>query len=190
MNLQARVKAVLTSPKTEWEVIATEATDVAALYKNYIVILAAIPAVCSVVGLLIFGFPMVGRPGFMGAVRVGVATYVASIVGPIVAAFVIDQLAPKFRSSGGLVQALKMVAFASTPVWVAGVVNLVPAFAALGLIAALYGVYLFYLGLPAVMKTPVEQVVPFMAVAALTVIVVNIVLSYLTSMLGIPSYGF
>lgn len=40
MNLQARVKAVLTSPKTEWEVIATEATDVAALYKNYIVILA------------------------------------------------------------------------------------------------------------------------------------------------------
>ena len=141
MNLQARVKAVLTSPKTEWEVIATEATDVAAIYKNYIVILAAIPAVCSVVGLVIFGFPIVGRPGFMGAVRVGV-------------------------------------------------VNLVPAFAPLGLIAVLYAVYLFYLGLPPVMKTPVDQVVPFMAVAALTVIVVNIVLSYLTSMMGIQSYGF
>lgn len=190
MNTQARAQAILTSPKTEWNVIAAESTDVSAIYRNYIVILAAIPAVCSVIGLVIFGYPIVGRPGLMSAIRVGVGTYVASLVVPLVAAFVIDQLAPKFRSSGGLVQALKMVAFASTPVWVAGVVNLVPAFAPLGLVAALYAVYLFHLGLSPVMKTPVEQVIPFMAVAALTIIVVNIVLTFLMSMLGIRSYGF
>lgn len=189
MNLQARVQAILTTPKTEWAIIAAETTDVASIYRSYIVILAAIPAVCSAVGMLVFGFPIGGRPGLMFAMSVAVATYVTALVGPLVAAFVIDRLAPKFQSSGGPVQALKMVAYASTPVWVAGVVNLVPALGPLVILAALYAVYLFYLGLPPVMKTPLEQVVPFMAVAALTIVVINIVLGFLVSTLGMRSYG-
>jgi Yip1 domain len=190
MNLQARVKAILISPKTEWEVIAAEQSDVASIYRNYIVILAAIPAVCSFLGLVIFGFPVAGRPSLFGAMRVSVATYVSALVSPFVAAIVIDKLAPKFQSRGGLVQALKMVAYSSTPIWVVGVVNLVPALLPVGIVAALYGIYLFYVGLPAVMKTPIEQVVPFMAVAALTNIVVGIVLRWITATMGVPSYGF
>ena len=147
--------------------------------------MAAIPAVCAAIGLVIFGVS-----GFFGALRVGVATYVASLVGPFVAALVVERLAPKFKSSGGLVAALKMVAYSSTPVWVAGVVNLVPALLPLGILAALYAIYLFYVGLPAVMKTPIDQVVPFMAISALTLIVLNIVLRWLTSTMGIPVYGF
>jgi len=46
MNLQTRVKNILTQPASEWTVIAAEPTDVMGLYRNYIVILAAIPAVC------------------------------------------------------------------------------------------------------------------------------------------------
>jgi hypothetical protein len=190
MNLQARVKAILISPKSEWEVIKSEQADVASIYRNYIVILAAIPAVCSLFGLVIFGFPIVGRPSLFGALRVSVATYVSSLVGPFVAAIVIDKLAPKFQSSGGLVQAMKMVAYSSTPIWVAGVVNLVPVLLPVGILAALYGIYIFYVGLPTIMKTPIEQVVPFMAVAALTNIVVGIVLRSITSTMGVPSYGF
>jgi len=185
VTLQDRVRRILVNPKTEWRAIAAEPADVASIYRNYIVILAAIPAVCAVVGLLMFGFS-----GVSGALRVGVATYVASLVGPFVAALVVDRLAPKFKSSGGLVAALKMVAYSSTPIWVAGFVNLVPALLPLGILAALYSIYVFYVGLPAVMKTPVEQVVPFMAISALTLIVVNIVLRWLASVMGVPGYGF
>ena len=184
MNLPARVKAILVSPRTEWEVIAAEQTDVASIYRNYVVILAAIPAVCSLVGLVIAGFPI------FGAVRVSIATYVSALVSPLVAAIVIEKLAPKFRSRGGLAQALKMVAYSSTPIWVVGVVNLIPALLSVGIVAALYGIYLFYVGLPAVMKTPIEHVVPFMAVAALTTIVAGIVLRWISASLGVPSYGF
>jgi uncharacterized membrane protein len=68
-----------------------------------------------------------------------------------------------------------MVAFSSTPSWVAGVLQLVPLLGALALLAALYGVYLFYLGLPSVMKTPPDKVIPYMVVSVVVIIVIFVV---------------
>ena len=46
-KLIARVQALLLTPKTEWPVIAAEQETVANLYKNYILILAAIPVIAG-----------------------------------------------------------------------------------------------------------------------------------------------
>ena len=46
-RLIERVKAILLTPKTEWPVIAGEPAATADLYKNYIILLAAIPAVIA-----------------------------------------------------------------------------------------------------------------------------------------------
>ena len=75
---------------------------------------------------------------------------------------------------------LKMVAFASTPVWVAGVLRLIPALGLLALLAALYSIYLFYLGLPSVMKTPPDKVLPYMVVCAVVLIVISVIVGYIT----------
>ena len=101
----------------------------------------------------------------------------------------LEKLAPNFRSSGSTAQALKLVAYASTPVWVAGVFYLVLVLAPLALFAALYAVYLFYLGVPVLMKTPPDKVVPFMVVAALVIIVLNVVLRAIVGVFGLPMYG-
>jgi amino acid transporter len=170
MNLQTRVINILSKPAQEWPIIASESTDIAALYKEYIMPLAAIPAICGFLGMTLVGVtPMVS--GLAGLI-VG---YVLSLVGIFLAAFIVDKLAPSFQSSGGIVQALKMVAFASTPSWVAGVLQLVPLLGALALLAALYGVYLFYLGLPSVMKTPPDKVIPYMVVSAIVIFVISVV---------------
>ena len=179
MNLQTRVINILSKPKQEWPVIASEATDVASLYKEYIMLLAAIPAICGFLGMTLIG---VSVP-FMGQIRTPMVSglaglvvgYALSLAGIFLAAFIVDKLAPSFQSSGGIVQALKMVAFASTPSWVAGVLQLIPLLGALALLAALYGVYLFYLGLPSVMKTPPDKVIPYMVVSAIVIIVISVV---------------
>jgi hypothetical protein len=179
MNLQTRVVNILTKPAQEWPVIASESTDVAALYKEYIIPLAAIPAICGFLGMTLIGVTV----PFMGQIRTPMVSglaglivgYVLSLVGVFLAAFIVDKLAPSFQSSGGIVQALKMVAFASTATWVAGLLQLVPALGILALLAALYGVYLFYLGLPSVMKTPPDKVIPYMVVSAVVIIVIYVV---------------
>jgi uncharacterized membrane protein len=179
MNLQTRVINILSKPTQEWPVIASESTDIAALYKEYIIPLAAIPAICGFLGMTLIGvtMPLVGqlRTPIVSGLAGLIVGYVLSLVGMFLAAFIVDKLAPSFQSSGGIVQALKMVAFSSTPSWVAGVLQLVPLLGALALLAALYGVYLFYVGLPSVMKTPPDKVIPYMVVSMVVIIVIFVV---------------
>jgi hypothetical protein len=116
--------------------------------------------------------------------------YALSLASVITAAVVIEWLAPRFKSRGGTVQALKQVAYATTPVWVGGIFDISLALAPLTIIAVLYAIYLFYLGLPAVMSTPQDQVVPFMVVSAIAILVLNIILTFLLGGIGLRTYGF
>jgi hypothetical protein len=175
----------LTKPKQEWPIIASEAADVGTLYKEYIVLLAAVPAICSFIGMTLIGVPV----PFFGACRAGVASgltgvvvrYALSLVSAYIAALIVQKLAPTFQSRGETVQALKLVAYSSTPAWVAGVLALFPPLVALGTLAGLYGVYLFYLGLPHLMQTPPDKVIPYMVVSAIVIIILYVIVGAITT---------
>lgn len=184
-SLQTRVTNILTSPATEWPVIAAESTDEGTLYKTYIMPLAAIGPVASFIGWSLIGgtIPFGGfyRRPFMSGLTALVVSYVLALVTVYVCAMVIEWLAPKFQSSGSRLDALKLVAYASTPGWVAGALNIVPSLGMLAGLVGLYGIYLFYLGLPVLMKTPSNQVVGYMIVSALVVILVTAALSVVSA---------
>lgn len=188
MSLQERVTRILKQPKLEWPVIEAEATDIATLYRSYIAPLAAIPAICGFIGMVVIGvsLPFVGRYryGIAAALRAEIFQYIGQLVSCYVAAFVIAKLGPTFNSRDDQVQALKLVAYSTTPVWIAGVLNLVPMLAVLIIFAAIYSVYLFYLGVPVLMKTPQEKVIPYMVVSVLVIIVVWFVIGAILALAG------
>jgi hypothetical protein len=174
-NLVTRVMNILTKPKQEWPVIAGETTSIAALYSGYIVILAAIPVIATFLSLSIltsmFRVPMV--TGLVGAI-VG---YALALGGIYVSAFVIDKLAPNFQSQPNLIQALKLVAYSYTAAWVASICLIIPILGWLVyFVGALYCIYLFYLGLPILMKTPPDKVLIYMIVCAVVLVVVYAVI--------------
>jgi hypothetical protein len=177
-QLTDRVKNILMNPADEWRVIAGESTDVTALLRDYAAPLAAIPALCRWIGNSLFGVGIVR--GFASAI----VSWALSLVGAWIAAAVIEKLAPTFQSRGDTTQALKLVVYASTPIWIAGVLNLVPALGVLIVLAAIYAIYLFYLGLPPVMHTPTNQVLPFMMVSAVVVILVTFIMGLFASALA------
>jgi len=194
MSLQTRVVNIITKPESEWRIVAGESSDVAGLFRDYAVPLSAIPAFCRFVGMSVVG---VSVP-FLGTVRTGVVrgfagaivSWALSLVGVWLAALIVEKLAPTFQSRSSPVQALKLVIYAMTPVWVAGVLDLIPALAVLVILAALYAIYLFYLGLPPVMGTPADKVIPYMAVSAVVVIIVSIVLGiFASAIVGLGGYG-
>lgn len=188
-KIKKRVVDLLSNPEKEWGVIAREDGDIVSLYSNYILPLAAIPSIALLLGLVVIGAPFIGRFGIVLALSAAVGGFVATLVAPIVAAVVIEQLAPKFQSSGDTTRALKLVAYASTPIWLAGIIYLVPLLAFMAIVGALYAVYLFYVGLPVMMGTPREQVVPYMVVSAIAIIVLNIVLRFVERLAGLPTFG-
>ncbi len=187
MDLVSRVKSITMNPKGEWPIIASESTSVGSLFKGYIMILAAIGPVCAAFSSLIFGHSLpfsdvVWRPSFGAVVGGLVLSYVLVLAGVWLTAFVVEKLAPTFASTGDLTQALKLVAFSQTPVWVAGALNLIPYLGALVLIAGIYGLYVAYLGFPAVMHTPQDKIVPYLVVVIVVTVVLWIVFGFVTTM--------
>jgi hypothetical protein len=155
-----RAKSIVMHPAAEWDKVSSETTTVEALYKNYIVFLAAIPAVCGLVGSLAFGYgfgSFVVRPSFMNALGSAVGSYVISLAVVAAIAFIVDFLAPKFEGQSNQVQAFKLATYSMTASWLAGVFSLLPSLgSALGILG-LYSFYLFYLGVPKLMKVPQEK---------------------------------
>ena len=193
MDLKTRAINMITKPAAEWRVVASERQTVESLIKGYAAPLSAIPIVCSFIGvtLLVSVLPFMGgySRGVVSGVIGGVVQWILGLVGIVVCAIVIEMLAPKFNSTPNRVQALKMVVFASTPLWLAGVFNLIPVLSLLILIALAYSIYVFYLGLPPVMNTPQQQVVPYMAISVLVMFFIAMVLGMISGMVALVIAG-
>ena len=63
-------------------------------------------------------------------------------------ALIIDGLAPTFSGQKNQENAMKLAVYSMTPAWLAGVFALIPGLGFLRLLALLYSVYVFWLGLP------------------------------------------
>jgi hypothetical protein len=180
MNLVDRVKRILLSPGTEWQVIEAEPTTPAQLYTGYIVPLAAIGPIAQLIGYSVFGItvPLVGtyRVPIGSALSSALVTYVLSLAATYVLALIIDGLAPTFNGQRSQIGALKVAAYSSTASWVAGIFYLIPGLRLLTILG-LYSLYLLYLGLPIVMKAPREKAVAYTAVVILAAIVLFMVIA-------------
>ncbi|MFZ6719929.1 Yip1 family protein [Undibacterium sp. Ji49W] len=188
MNLIERAKNITLTPQTEWPVIAEENTTTASLYQHYIAPLSAIPAVASFIGMTFIGMSL----PFVGTVRtpilLGITTLVLGFVLGLVATYlislIINALAPNFGGEKNPMQALKVTAYAFTPAWVAGILNIIPSLGMLGIIAALYSFYVLYLGLPVLMKAPKEKAAAYTAVSVICSIVLMVVISTVVGAVG------
>jgi Yip1 domain len=193
MNLIERAKAILLKPAETWPVIDAEPATVGSIYRDWLIIMAAIPAVCGFIGLSV-----IGAGGFGYSYRVpivaGLVTmvfgYVLSLVVAFVMALIVDALAPSFGGVKNQVAAMKVVAYGSTAVYVAGVLKLLPSLAILGILAACYSIYLVYLGLPALMKCPKEKAAGYTAVVIIIGIVAGMVIGAVTvAFMGFGMFG-
>ena len=188
MNLVDRTKSILLSPQQEWQAIDEEETSIGGLVTGYVVPLAAIGPVASLIGMEIFGIsvPSVGtfRVPIGAALRQGIAQYVMALVGVFVLALIIDKLAPYFRVEENRYQALKVAAYSSTPVWVLGIVGLIPALSILRLLGLFYSLYLLYLGLPTLMRVPQHKVMGYTVVVIMCAVVLFFLIGVIAAQLG------
>jgi hypothetical protein len=182
-GLVSRIKNIIMSPAAEWDRIDGEPATIKSLYLGSFCVLAAIGPICSVIGHLLFGMGLFGALGAMAivpSIAMAVVSYVLSLVSVAIIAFVIDALATSFGGTKDIVKAFKVAGYSMTPLWVAGVLNLVPLLAILVLIAGLYGLYVLYLGLPKLMRAPQDKAIAY----TLVVVVVGIVIQWVIGILA------
>jgi hypothetical protein len=186
MTLIQRVQDILLKPRETWPVIEQESATPASLYSGYLMILAAIPALAGFIGL-----SLVGVGGFGFGFRVPIVNglvnmvvgYALSLAMVYVLSLIVDALAPTFGGTKNGIAALKLVVYGSTAGLVGGIFSLLPALSILGLLAALYSIYLLYTGIPVLMKCPPDKAVAYTAVVVLCGFVAGVVIAVVTSAL-------
>jgi len=185
MNLVQRVQDILLKPRDTWQTIAQEPSDVPGLFKNYVVYLAAVSSLATFIGL-----SLVGVGGFGMSFRVPIVTglvnlvvgFVLTLVMVYVLGLIANALAPTFQGEKNLPNAVKLVAYGSTAGLLGGIFNLLPALSMLGLLAALYSIYLIYTGIPVMMKAPEGKAVGYTAVLILCGVVAGLVMGAVSAL--------
>lgn len=158
-SLLQRVKAIILQPRAEWPVIEGEAASIADIYKSHVIPLAAIGPVAAFIHAVVFGtsfFGITHRPSFLSSLSSAVVSYIFTLIGVFLMALVIDFLAPRFGGTANRNNAFKLAAYSATAAWVAGIFQLVPGLGMLTILG-LYGLYLFYVGVPVMMKAPEDK---------------------------------
>lgn len=177
MSIVDRVKNILLSPKTEWPIIAAEPATTGSIM-TYAAILAVIPLIGTILSGLLFTSALGLGLGFNFVLISALVGYVISLGVVYLMGIIAGALAPSFDGQNTPNGGLKLIVYASTPVWVAGILNIIPGLNVIAMIAGLvYGIYLIYLG-----STPVNAVPPtknggYTAVVVVIWIVLSVVIN-------------
>jgi hypothetical protein len=188
-RLIERIKNLMLTPKLEWQVIAPEPTTVAQLYTGYIMPLAAFAAVMSFIHVSLVGVsvPLAGvihAPVGEG-LKSAIYSFGFGLLGTFLVALFIDVLAPTFAGSRDRRQALKVTAYSFTPAWLSSILALSPVLPTLlQWIALFYGIYVLYLGLPVLMRSPPERALGYTATVVAGTLLLGFVLVGLSIGLG------
>lgn len=174
--------------------------------KEYLLIYLGIVAFPTLIGVII-GQGVVGISGGWGsysflyrvpigwAVAWGIAQYVLLIIGVIVFGYVVNFLAPNFSSKANLMQSMKLVAYATTPVLLAGIFNIYPPLGIISLLALIYSLYILYIGLPIYLNTPKNEkrivyiIVSIIIFAVIMIVIGVIVSAVMWGLIGYNPYG-
>ncbi|WP_338466003.1 Yip1 family protein [Novosphingobium sp. ZN18A2] len=190
-GLVERAKAIILNPAEQWPKIAAETESPGDIFVRYAMPLAAIGPVAQFIGGQMFGVGAFGfsyKPGFFSGLGSAVLSYVLSLLGLVVLTFIADWLAPRFDGKSDRARAFKLVAYAATAGWIAGIFALIPMLGWLSLLG-LYSFYLFYTGAAPLMQVPGEKVIGYTVVTVIVAAVLYIVVGALVGTFAAMLFG-
>jgi hypothetical protein len=177
MAMIDRIKGMLLAPRAEWPKVSAEPATVQSLYTGWIMILGLIGPIAIAL--------MMGMFSGAFAITAAIASYVNTLVGIALVALIADVIAPTFGGTRDYVAALKLVAYAATPAWIAQIGLVIPILGMLiALAGAIYAVYLVFLGAPVLRKSSTDKAVVYTIVLLLCAIVVGVIISRILMSMG------
>ena len=161
MTALRRIFNIVAHPTAEWDAIAREPASVPRLLLAYVLPLALLAPVATVIGMRAFGTGWDPAHGYRvdaaDVLAAGVTTYVAIVGSILLLAGIFVLIAPLYGSSRSYVAALKVATFGSVPVLLAGATLVIPAMALAALIASLHTLFLYSEGIGRVLQVRADS---------------------------------
>ena len=124
------------------------------------------------------GFLFAGGLGLKYFIILAVIAFISTVLAYYITVIVVDMLAPSFASEKDLGKSAQLVAYSATPSYIGALLSFIPVLGwLLPLAAWVYGIYLMYLGIGPLKKTPEDKKVVYMVVAYLVMIALYFILA-------------
>jgi hypothetical protein len=146
--------SIIVRPFSTWRAIANEPISNARLALGYVLPLALIGPVATFFARRFVGVRVghvVYRASTYGALTEAEFSLGMALAGLILVTLLVDVLAPFFGAGRSFGKAIRVTAFAYTPVWLAAVTVLVPWVGVIQLLAVAYEIVLLHAGIAVVM---------------------------------------
>ncbi|HVX98757.1 MAG TPA: Yip1 family protein [Pseudorhodoplanes sp.] len=188
MNPFERAKNIVLLPAREWRLIERESGEPGFVFGRYVAPLALIPAIFGFIGQSVIGISVSAGtfrvPLLPGAVN-AILSYLFSFVIVYLTALVIFALAPLFDGDRYFPNALKLAAYSFTPVWLVGVFLILPGLQFMA-VFGLYGIFLLWVGMPVLLRAPLDKAVLFAGAVAVAAILITLILAALQQLIIVP----
>jgi hypothetical protein len=181
----SRALSLLLTPGQAWDRIAEAPVEPRALFRRYAAPLAAVPAVCSIFGVLVFGFNIANigvHMSVVGLILGAVVGYVLTLAMMWALGVFVDVIAPAFGGLRGRQEAWNLVVYAATASWVGGLAEIYPSLGIpVGILAGLYSLYALYLGLPKMMGIPEDRRLTAFAAVLIAILLLAVARGMITA---------
>ena len=183
-GLVGRIQRLLLQPAAEWPAIDADPTPAVGTFTKIAVPFAAIGPVATLLKGQLFGWGAFGvsyRPSLTWAIVQAVESYAVALGAVWIFALVIEAFAPTFGAWKNRDQAMKVVCWSFIAAWLSQGLIIIPYVGWLLSIVGLYSLYVYFVGLPPMMRTPPDKAVPYVIV---TVVVGAVATAVLSAVLG------
>lgn len=173
MALINRVKGILLTPKEEWIAIGQEEKSIPSIILQYLLPLALIQVLSIFIGLSFFS----GSLGISYGLYYAIIIFVQLVATICLNALIADALAPTFKSEKNFSRSIRLMIYAGTPVYVGSLLSIIPIIGWLGALAGgIYSIYLLFVGLPILKKTPRDMTAGYLVILIISLLVLYFLL--------------
>jgi hypothetical protein len=184
-----RIVCLIFRPTAEWDRIAGEVTSVDALLRSYILPLALLAPIATVIGMKTFDRDWDPVHGYLvpaeQILAAGVATFFAIVGSVLVLAAIFAFIAPMFGGLRDYVAALKVATYGAIPVMLAGATLLLPVMAIVGIVGLCHALFLFWIGARRVLNVPAGAQAEFVGISLLLLAFVSVLIGAAAGAIGL-----
>lgn len=191
IEISNKAKLIITHPIACWLPLRKEQGGLKELFVPYVLVLSALPLIAQFIGIQLFGITigMVTIRFPLGYhLESVISAYLFSLVSILILAFILKTLALKFKGNGDFISATRLVSYSLTPCWIAGILMILPSLTKVSAALSLYGFYVFYQGIDAMVGVREEKKPVFVGVFFITAIITMLIFWKFRSLIFTPTF--
>jgi len=189
METLRRIVYLIFRPAAEWDAIASEKTSVDVLLRRYILPLALLAPIATVIGMKTFDREWDPVHGFLvpaeQILAAGTATYFATVGSILALAAIFTLIAPMFGVPRDYLAALKVATYGAIPVLLAGATLFVPVMAIVAIVGLCHTLFLFWIGVRKVLNVPRGAEAEFVGISLVLLTFLSVLIGAATSTIGL-----